>query len=120
MNKPVILIINADRNEMEMLTKELQEDGFDIVGAVTSDELDNALHRKKNYALSIIDVSGLNETIWQSFERMQELKIPFIVITPQRSPTTQRDSMKHGACGLLVKPIAMKELVEYIHTALGD
>ena len=120
MNKPVILIVNADRNEMEILTKELQEDGYNIVGAVTSDELDHALRKKKKYALSIVDVSGFNESIWQSCERMHELKIRFIVVTPQRSPTIQRDSMKHGACGLLVKPIMIKELVEYIHTALGD
>ena len=120
MNKPVILIVNADRNEMEMLAEELQEEGFDIVGVVTSDELDHALRGKKKYALSVVDISGFDESIWQHCERMHELKIPFIMIAPQRSPTMQRDSMKHGACGLLVKPIAIKEIVEYVHTALGD
>jgi hypothetical protein len=28
--------------------------------------------------------------------------------------------MKHGASGLLVKPLGIKELVEYIHTLLGE
>jgi DNA-binding response OmpR family regulator len=46
MNKPVILLVNADRNEMEMLAKELQEEGFDIVRAVTSDELDHIIHNR--------------------------------------------------------------------------
>jgi hypothetical protein len=28
--------------------------------------------------------------------------------------------MKHGASGLLVKPVGIKDLVEYVHTLLGD
>ena len=58
--------------------------------------------------------------IWDRCEELCKAKIPFIVISPQRSPLIQRDSMKHGASGLLVKPLSIKELLEYIHTLLGE
>jgi DNA-binding response OmpR family regulator len=120
MENPVILIVNANRSELETLSKELQQEGYDTIGAASPDELDQVVSGKKKRNLSIIDMSGLDDSIWERCDRMREAKLPFIIIAPQRSPTIQRDSMKHGASGLLVKPLAIKELIQHIHTALGD
>jgi DNA-binding response OmpR family regulator len=70
--------------------------------------------------MAIIDVSGFDESIWEVCCRMHEARIPFIIIAPQRSPVIQRNSMNHGAAGLLVKPLSTRELIEHIHSALGD
>jgi DNA-binding response OmpR family regulator len=120
MEKPVILIINTNRSELDTLANELEQEGYETAGAASPDELDQVLRGKRKYALSIIDMSGFDDSIWERCERMHEAKISLIVIAPQRSPEIQRKSMKHGASGLLVKPLAMKELIEHIHTALGD
>jgi DNA-binding response OmpR family regulator len=51
---------------------------------------------------------------------LHQAKMPFIIISPQRSPLVQKESLKHGASGLLVKPLGNKELIEYMHTLLGE
>ena len=70
--------------------------------------------------LGLIDLSGFDQNIWKRCEALRKVKVPFIVISPQRSPLIQRDSMKYGASGLLVKPVGIKELMEYVHTLLGE
>ena len=115
-----IIIANTNRSELETLAKELQQEGYATFSAASAGELDKVLRARRKYALCIIDMSGFDESIWDQCGRLHELKIPFIVIAPQRSPVMQRNSMKHGAGALLMKPLATKELIEHIHSALGD
>jgi len=120
MKNPAILIVNANRSELETLTKELEPEGYATIGASSLEEIDSVIKRQKIIKLALIDLAGFDDSIWERCDRMHEAKIPFIVIAPQRSPSIQRDSMKYGANGLLVKPLGIKELIEHIHAALGD
>jgi CheY-like chemotaxis protein len=120
MNKPVILIVDTNRSNLETLAQELGQEGYEILKATGLDEIDQAIQGKAKFALAVIDLSGFKEGIWERCDCLREAKIPCIVVAPQRSPTIQRDAMKHGASGLLVKPVATRELIEHIHTALGD
>ena len=119
MKTPVILIVNANRSELETLAKELEQEGYVTAGASNLEEMDSVVKRQENIKLALIDLAGFDDSIWERCDRMHETKIPFIVIMPQRSPGIQRDSMKHGACGVLVKPVAIKELIEHINTISG-
>lgn len=120
MKKPVILIVDTNRSSLETLEQELGQEGYETLKATSLDELDQAMQGKTEFALAMIDLSGFKEGIWERCDRIHEAKTPCIIVAPQRSPIIQRDSMKHGASGLLVKPVATKELIEHIHTALGD
>jgi len=120
MTKPVILVVDTNRSNLEMLSQELGQEGFETIVAASLDEMDQAIRGKQKYALAIIDISGLDKGIWERCDPLHEVKVPFIILAPQRSQITQRESMKHGAGGVLVKPINTKELIEHIHTMLGD
>ncbi len=120
MKTPVIMIANTNQTELDALSQELQQEGYETLGAVSAGELDKLLRGRKKYVLSIIDVSGFDDSIWEHCDHLHRDKVPFIVIAPQRSPVIQRNSMKHDASGLLVKPLRAKDLLEYIHTTLGD
>lgn len=120
MKNPAILVVNANRSELETLTKELEEEGYITVGASSLEEMDNAIKGQENIKLALLDLTGFDKSIWEHCDQLHEAKVPFIVIAPQRSLGIQRDSMKHGANGLLVKPLGIKELIEHIHAALGD
>ena len=120
MTEPLILIVDNNRGNLEQLAQQLAEEGYATVGASSLEEMDSAIAGQENIKLAMIDLAGFDESIWERCDRMHEAGIPFIVIAPQRSPGIQRDSMKHGANGLLVKPLGIKELVEHIHAALGD
>jgi len=119
MKNPVVLIVNANRSELETLAKELEEEGYVTAGASSLEEMDSAI-KEQNIKLALLDLAGFDDSIWERCDRMHEARVPFIIIMPQRSPSIQRDSMRHGANGLLVKPLGIKELIEHIHAALGD
>lgn len=118
--KAVILVIDSNHSDLELISQHLEQEGYDTLAVASLAELDEVIVGKKKISLALIDLSGFDQFIWERCEKLHKAKIPFIVISPQRSPTIQRDSMKHGASGLLVKPIGVKDLIEYIHTLLGD
>jgi len=116
----IILVVDSNRGNLEFLSQQLGQEGYQALTAASLEELDQAIQGEEKIALSLIDVSGFDRHIWERCEELHKAKTPFIVISARRSPTIQRHSMKHGASGLLVKPLDFKDLLEYIHTVLGD
>lgn len=113
--KPVILVANKNRADLGLLSQQLVKEGYDTLEATSLEELDARIRANKKIALGLIDLSGFDQSIWERCEALHKAKIPYIVISPQRSPLIQRDSMKHGASGLLVKPLGIRELLEHIY-----
>ncbi|MFC1972345.1 response regulator [Chloroflexota bacterium] len=113
--KPVILIADSNRADLGVLSQQLVKEGYDTLDAASLEELDERIRVSKKIALGLIDLSGFDERIWERCEVLRKARIPYIVISPQRSPLIQRDSMKHGANGLLVKPLGIRELLEHIY-----
>jgi DNA-binding response OmpR family regulator len=116
----IILVVDSNRGNQELLSQQLGQAGYQILTAANLEEFDQVIQGKEKIALSLIDVSGFDRRIWERCEELHKAKTPFIVISAQRSPTIQRHSMKHGASGLLVKPLDFKDLLECIHTVVGD
>ena len=119
-DKSIILLVDSNRSKLELLSQQLGQAGYQAVNAASLEELDNAVHREGKIALALIDISGFDQHIWKYCEELHSTRTPFIVISPRRSSSIQRHSMEHGACGLLAKPVDFKDLLEHIHTVLGD
>jgi DNA-binding response OmpR family regulator len=117
--KNIILIVGSNRAELELLSQQIVKEGCGAPIAAGLEELDSSIG-KGGFTLALIDLTGFNRTIWQRCQALQQAKVPFIIISPQRSPLVQKESLKHGASGLLVKPLGIKELIEYMHTLLGE
>ncbi len=118
--KSIILVVDSNRSNLELVSQQLGQAGYQTLTAASLEELDQAIQGEEKIALSLIDVSGFDRHIWERCEELHKIKTPCIVISPQRSPNIQRHSMKHGASGLLAKPLDFKDLLEHIHTVLGD
>jgi len=118
--KAIILVVDSNRSNLEHLSQLLGQTGYQMLTAASLEELDQAIQREEKIVLSLIDISGFGKRIWERCEELHKAKTPFIVISPRRSSTIQRHSMEHGASGLLVKPLDFKDLLEHIHTVLGD
>ncbi len=118
--KSIILVVDSNRSNLEFLSQQLEQAGYETLIAASLEELDQFIQGKEKIALSLIDISGFDQHIWERCKELSKSKTPCIVISPQRSPAVQRDSMEHGASGLLVKPLDFKDLLEYIRTVLGD
>jgi DNA-binding response OmpR family regulator len=119
-DKSIILVVDSNRSNLELLSQQLGQSGYQTLAAASLEELDQAIQGEEKIALSLIDMSGFDQHIWEHCEELHKAKIPFIVISPRRSSSIQRHSMEHGASGLLAKPLDFKDLLEHIHTVLGD
>jgi CheY-like chemotaxis protein len=120
LKRPVILAVDSNRSNLELLTQQLGSEGYKVRSVSSLAELDEAIQRGDKIALVLIDLSGFDRSIWERCEQLQKAKIPFLVISPQRSPTIQQDSIRCGARGVLIKPVGVKEMVEHIRTLLGE
>jgi DNA-binding response OmpR family regulator len=118
--KAIILVVDSNRSNLEHLSQLLGQAGYQMLTAASLEELDQDIQGDEKIALSLIYISGFDRHIWERCEELHKAKTPFIVVSPRRSSTIQRHSMEHGASGLLVKPLDFKDLLEHIHTVLGD
>jgi DNA-binding response OmpR family regulator len=118
--KAVILVADRDRGNLELVCQQLEREGYDASAAASLEELDQAIQGKVKTTLLIIDVSGFDQRVWKRCETLANGRTPLIVISPRRSPSVQRHSMKCRAAGLLTKPLDFKDLMECVHTVLGD
>ncbi len=116
----IILVVDSNRSNLGLLSQQLGQAGYETLTAASLEEIDQAIQGKEKIALSLIDISGFDHHIWERCEELSKARTPYIVISPHRSPAVQRESMKHGASGLLVKPLDFKDLLEHIHGVLGD
>jgi len=90
-DKPAILVVDSNRANLELISQELGRGGYTILSTASLEELDQAIEGKERFALSLIDLSGFDERIWERCEELNKAKIPFILISPQRSPSIQRE-----------------------------
>jgi DNA-binding response OmpR family regulator len=118
--KAVILVVDSDRGNLELLSHQLEHEGYDTLAASSLEELDQTIQNKVGIAISLIDISGFDQRIWECCEALVKSGAPFIVISPRRSLAVQRDSMRCGASVLLTKPFDFKDLMEHVRTVLGD
>jgi DNA-binding response OmpR family regulator len=117
--KEVILTTVTDRTQLELLTEQLGKEGYEVVSAVSLPELVAKIKTESKITLAVVDVSTFDQSVWENLEELNRNGIPFIIISPGRSPSIQRDSLKHGARGLFTRGIQFKDLLEHIHTLLG-
>ena len=117
--KTTILAVDSKQSDLQTLVQQLEQEGYEVVTAASLEELDLAGQGERRIDLAVIDLAGFDQDIWEHCDGLRSAGIPFIVISPHRSPKTRRDSLKHGASGVLLKPLGVKELLEHIHTMVG-
>ncbi len=114
-----ILIVNSDRPTSAVLAEELRGLEYKVVTASSLEELDRIIDSGARFLLSVIDLSGFDDEIWERCDRIRAMKTPCIAIAPHRSVSTLRETLAHGADALLVAPVPVKEIIEHIRTTLG-
>jgi CheY-like chemotaxis protein len=110
-SEPLIVALNRNPRNLEILAKIIGDEGYNVVGVNDPAELDKEVKKRDNISLVLMDISGFNQTVWKSCEDLRMLEIPFLVLSPQQHKAVEKQSMMHGAQGVLVKPLVVKELL---------
>jgi DNA-binding response OmpR family regulator len=120
----LILTLDCNRRNLELLSQFLVKAGYKTLPIVNLDELacflDTCNADAPTVGLALLDISGFGPQIWQYCARLQAKNIPLLIISSKQSSTLQQESLAHGARGMLVKPLVVKELLKIVATLIDD
>ncbi len=119
-DKAIILVLSAHHPDLETLTRRLDKEGYDTVSATSLGEFDQVVKGKSRIALSLLDVSGFDQHIWERCDMLRKAKVPFIIISPQFSPAIQRRGAEHGASALFIRPISVTDMIDSMHALVNS
>lgn len=116
------LLLAVDRNHqnLELLAKFLSREGYQILKADSLESFDQALIESKEIDLALVDIAGFDRSIWDRCDRLQAKNIPFFVFSHKQNVAIQQQSLAHGAQSMMVKPLAIRELLGIIRSLLGS
>jgi DNA-binding response OmpR family regulator len=115
-----ILLINRNARNLELLSEALAKEGYKTLTASTYEEFDRLLEQQPTIAGALIDITGFDGQIWQRCEQLRQWKAPFLMISPKLSAAIQQASLSHGARGVMIKPLVVKEFIGIIQSMLDE
>lgn len=118
-SKPLIVTVDCNRRNLEMLTQLFNKAGYQNFGASSLEEFEQILTQHDDIKLVLIDISGFDSSIWQLCQQLRDLDIAFWIVSPRQSASIAQTSLSYGARSVLVKPLAIKELLGLIRSLLG-
>jgi DNA-binding response OmpR family regulator len=116
----VILAVDRNHRNLELLSQFLGRAGYETRTAATLEEFDRVLAEADGIGLALVDIAGFDRTIWERCEGLRHHKIPFLVLSPRQSAAIQQVSLTHGARGVLIKPLIVKDLLGLIRSLLEE
>ena len=115
---PLILTVDHNSRNQELLAQVLQRHGYRVLQVLALADLDQVLESPEGVSLALVDIGGFDRTVWDRCERLRAERIPFLVLSPRHSVAIQQASLSHGARGVAVKPLAIRDLLGLIEAML--
>lgn len=115
-----ILVVGVNARNLELLGGFLEKQGYRSVSAASVEQLDGIIRSRSDLALALVDVSGFNASIWERCRAIHDKDIRLLIISPKQSAAIQKESLTHGAQGVLVKPLVMRELADLIRGLMEE
>lgn len=115
-----ILLVNRNQRNLELLVDFLSKEGYATYPVGTLEEFDQALLAEDSIRVALVDITGFNSSIWARCEQLRKKKKPFLVFSSHQSTAIQQAGISHGARGIMVKPLVVKELIGLIQNMLEE
>ncbi len=119
MSSQKILVVDDDKNLLELLMIRLESVGYDVVAA--SKEEDAVREAKEQlFDLAIVDLQLISKDGISLMEELHTINpdMPVVILTGHGSIETAVDAVKRGAFNYLTKPFNPQELLLQIERAL--
>lgn len=112
-----VVALSANPRNVELLAGALSADGHEVGSATTLEELDDELDGHAPIEIAVLDVARFDASLWQRCDRMKREQIAFLVVLPREDPRAKVGCHTRGALAVLVKPIAVRELLGVVECA---
>jgi AmiR/NasT family two-component response regulator len=117
-----LLLVDDDRLILSTLTSGLTRAGYIVSSAESVDEAEIFLKVHEDGEspdLVVLDVRMPNRNGLELTTKLEELHIPFILLTAHSEQDIIHQAASSGAMGYLVKPVDITQLIPAIETALS-
>ncbi|GCE22990.1 response regulator transcription factor [Dictyobacter kobayashii] len=118
--KAPVLLVNSNQRNLQLLTEFLGKEGYSTIAAHNYATFDQAITQQPSPGGALVDIAGFDGQIWARCEQLRAAKIPFLVISPRLSAAVQQAGLTHGARGVMVKPLIIKEFIGIIQSLLEE
>jgi DNA-binding response OmpR family regulator len=115
-----VLMVNRNVRNLQLLCEHLDKEGYKTLTASNYEEFDQVLAQQASIAGALIDITGFDGQIWARCEQLRARKTPFLMISPKMSAAIQQASLSHGARGVMLKPLVIKEFLGIIQSMLDE
>jgi len=118
MAKTKILVVDDDKNLLDLIHMRLEGSGYDVA-AVSHENEAKAIAVKETFDVSVIDLQLVNQDGLSLMEELHLIhpEMPVIILTAHGSIESAVDAMKRGAFNYLTKPFDSRELILQIERA---
>ncbi|HEU5381540.1 MAG TPA: response regulator [Ktedonobacteraceae bacterium] len=114
-----VLLVNRNQRNLDLLSDFLSKAGYIICAAGTLEAFDHAL-AEDSIVVALVDITGFDSGVWERCEQLRRKKKPFLVVSTRQSAAIQQASISHGARGVMIKPLVVKELINLVQSMLEE
>ncbi|OGS20105.1 MAG: hypothetical protein A2252_11170 [Elusimicrobia bacterium RIFOXYA2_FULL_39_19] len=117
MTKKKIAILEDDRNLLELLTKVLINEGYEVIGASTGSDLANKiLDNKPNLIITDIHLPQLSgHKVVELFQKKDiDYYVPVIVMSSKEEEEIKKAAEHVGAVTYFKKPVDLPKMLELV------
>jgi two-component system, NtrC family, response regulator GlrR len=114
-----LLIVDDDRNLLELMRMRLESAHYEVTTAADEDEAKEAVQHTA-FDLAVIDLQLVRQDGISLMEELRQVnpEMPAIILTAHGSIETAVEAMRRGAYTYLTKPFDARELLLHIERAL--
>jgi two-component system response regulator GlrR len=116
-----ILVVDDDRNLVELIQMRLETAGYEVVTSLHEEEA-LAKAKEQPFDLAIVDLQLVNMDGISLMEDLHRIipEIPVIILTAYGSIESAVDAMKRGAYSYITKPFEHQDLLCHIEKAIEN
>lgn len=107
----LIFCLSLNPKNLELLNEVLKSQGFEAICGSTIDELDSVINSGATVKAVLLDIARDEKNFRERCDQLRQRGVPFIILYPKFKGEISTQGPSHGASGLLVKPVVIKELL---------
>jgi two-component system response regulator GlrR len=121
MNQRTILVVDDDKNLLELIKMRLESSGYGVATALSEDHAREAI-LAESFDMAIVDLQLVHKDGISLMEELHQInpELPVMILTAHGTIESAVDAMKRGAFTYLTKPFDPRELTIQIERALEN
>jgi len=122
MNKEIrkILILERNNNNFQLLEQLLKKYNIECEGTSDYEIFEKKINENFNYKIVLIDITGLDNKIWNYCKMLYSNNIPFILLSGLNLNLVRKHEVGFRAYAIMQKPILINDFLTTIMSVFNE